>query len=150
MVLDINQIKKLLPHRYPFLLVDRVVELEPKVYIKAYKNLTVNEEFFNGHFPDSPIMPGVLQVEAMAQTAGIMMSCNATPEELASTHTLFARIDGVKFKKPVIPGDQFVMEAKLTMQKGPIYKVEAKGSVDGVVVVEAELMFSTVKKENIK
>lgn len=150
MVLDINQIKKLLPHRYPFLLVDRVLEIEPKVYIKAIKNVTANEEFFNGHFPDAPIMPGVLQIEAMAQTSGIMMSYNATEEELKSTHTLFARIDAVKFKKPVVPGDQLVMEARLLSQKGPIFKVEVKGSVDGVVVVEAEYMFSVVKKDNIK
>lgn len=150
MVLDINQIKKLLPHRYPFLLVDRVLEIEPRAYIKAIKNVTANEEFFNGHFPDAPIMPGVLQIEAMAQTSGIMMSYNATEEELKSTHTLFARIDAVKFKKPVVPGDQLVMEARLLSQKGPIFKVEVKGSVDGVVVVEAEYMFSVVKKDNIK
>lgn len=150
MVLDINQIKKLLPHRYPFLLVDRVLEIEPKVYIKAIKNVTANEEFFNGHFPDAPIMPGVLQIEAMAQTSGIMMSYNATEEELKSTHTLFARIDAVKFKKPVVPGDQLVMEARLLSQKGPIFKVGVKGSVDGTVVVEAEYMFSVVKKDNIK
>ncbi len=150
MVLDINQIKKLLPHRYPFLLVDRVLEIEPRVSIKAIKNVTTNEEFFNGHFPDMPIMPGVLQVEAMAQTAGIMMGYSADAAELSATHTLFARIDNLRFRKPVVPGDQLVLEAKLISQKGPVVKVEAKGSVDGAVVVEGELMFSVVKKDNIK
>ncbi len=136
---DIMEICKLIPHRYPFLLVDRVTECVPGKYCKGYKNVTANEQFFCGHFPNNPVMPGVLQVEAMAQlSAGTMMNLPEYKGKLA----LFAAIDNVKFKNVVRPGDRLDMEAYVQKIKGPIVKIEAKGYVDGKLTVSADLTFA--------
>jgi 3-hydroxyacyl-[acyl-carrier-protein] dehydratase len=138
--LDINQIKEYLPHRYPLLLVDRVLNVELGKSITAIKNVTVNEEFFNGHFPHKPVMPGVLMIEAMAQTAAILsfMTMNVKPDENSVVY--FVGIDNARFKRPVEPGDQLKMDVEILRVSRGIWKYKAVGSVDGKVAVEAELM----------
>ena len=138
--LDICQIKKLLPHRYPMLLVDRVLTWEANKSITAIKNVTVNEEFFNGHFPHKPVMPGVLMIEAMAQTAAILsfLTMNIKPDENSVVY--FVGIDNARFKRPVGPGDQLKMDVEILRVSRGIWKYKAVGSVDGQVAVEAELM----------
>lgn len=136
---DTMEIMKMIPHRYPFLLVDRITECVPGKYCKGYKNVTANEEFFNGHFPNNPIMPGVLQIEAMAQlSAGILM----TLPEYQGKSVLFAGIDGVRFKNVVRPGDRLDMQAELIKVKGPIVKAHTKAFVDGKLTAEADIMVS--------
>jgi len=139
-VLNITEILKYLPHRYPFLLIDRVVELEENKRVVALKNVTMNEPFFPGHFPHHPVMPGVLIVEAMAQAAAVLSfkSMGITPDENQVVY--FAGIDAVRFKRPVTPGDQLVMEVEITNNKRNIYKYKAVARVDGEVAAEAELM----------
>lgn len=138
---DIMEIMKMIPHRYPFLLVDRITECVEGEYCKGYKNVTMNEEFFCGHFPNNPIMPGVLQIEAMAQlSAGILMTMPEYQGKLA----LFAGIDGARFKNVVRPGDRLEMESRILKRKGPIVKAEVKGFVDGKLTVSAELTFSII------
>ena len=138
--LDINEIVKYLPHRYPFLLVDRVVELEEDKRVVAVKNVTINEPFFPGHFPNHPVMPGVLIVEAMAQAAAVLSfkSMGVMPDE--NSLVLFAGIDNVRFKRPVTPGDQLVMEVEIVNSKRNIYKYHGVARVDGQVAAEADLM----------
>lgn len=133
---DIMEITNFLPHRYPFLLVDRVTECIPGVSVKGYKNVSMNEDFFNGHFPGNPIMPGVLQIEAMAQLSIFILK---TQEQYKDKLGLFASIDGAKFKKMVRPGDKLEMESELIKIRGPIAKCKCKGFVDGQLAVEAEL-----------
>ncbi len=133
---DVMEIMNMIPHRYPFLLVDRITECVPGKYSKGYKNLTMNEEFFQGHFPNNPIMPGVLQIEAMAQCSAPILC--ALPEYNGKL-TLFAGVDNVRFKNIVRPGDRLDMFIELTKAKGPIAKCHATGSVDGKTVVEADL-----------
>ena len=136
---DIMEIMKMIPHRYPFLLGDRITECVPGEYCKGYKNVTMNEQFFCGHFPENPIMPGVLQIEAMAQlSAGILMNLPEYKVKLA----LFAGVDGARFKNIVRPGDRLDMESYIIKRKGPIVKTEVKGYVDGKLTVSAELTFS--------
>jgi 3-hydroxyacyl-[acyl-carrier-protein] dehydratase len=137
--LRIQEISVLLPHRYPFLLVDRVLSIEPGVGIKSLKNVTINEPFFQGHFPGEPIMPGVLILEAMAQT-GIIFAKNTDPENLADKLLVFAGMDGVRFRRQVVPGDQLIMELKLIKRKSIIWKMEGKASVDDKVAAEAILI----------
>jgi 3-hydroxyacyl-[acyl-carrier-protein] dehydratase len=139
-VLDIHKILKKLPHRYPFLLVDRVVELEKNVRIKALKNVTINEPFFTGHFPNRPVMPGVMMLEALAQTAALLSFESLGTEPGDDTVVYFVGIDGARFKRPVEPGDQLVLEASIDRAKGGIYKYKTRASVDGETAVEAELM----------
>jgi 3-hydroxyacyl-[acyl-carrier-protein] dehydratase len=134
--IDINQILKLLPHRYPFLLVDRVLEITPRVSIKALKNVTMNEPFFQGHFPDFPVMPGVLIIEALAQTAALLTFSEAKAENAIY---YFAGIDGARFKKPVLPGDQLIMTAILEREKAGIYKFQVKATVNDELVAEANI-----------
>ncbi len=138
--LDIQQIKQFLPHRYPMLLVDRVLDYEIGKSIVAIKNVTANEEFFNGHFPHKPVMPGVLMIEAMAQTAAILsfLTMDIKPDENSVVY--FIGIDGARFKRPVEPGDQLKMEVEILRATRGIWKYKAKASVDGHLAVEAELM----------
>ena len=138
--LDINQIKQYLPHRYPMLLVDRVLTWESGKSITAIKNVTANEEFFNGHFPNKPVMPGVLMVEAMAQTAAILsfLTMGQKPDE--NTIVYFVGIDNVRFKRPVGPGDQLKMDVEILRVARGIWKYKAVATVDGQLAVEAELM----------
>jgi 3-hydroxyacyl-[acyl-carrier-protein] dehydratase len=139
-VFDINQIQKLLPHRYPFLLIDRVVEFEKGKRIVGYKNVSFNEPYFTGHFPQKPIMPGVLILEALAQAAGILAfgTVEQTPDE-NSVYYLVG-IDGARFKRPVEPGDKLMLEVELTRQMRNIYKFNAVARVDDEIVAQAELM----------
>ena len=139
-MMDIHQILKQLPHRYPFLLVDRVLELEKGKRIKALKNVTINEPFFGGHFPHHPVMPGVLILEAMAQVAALLAfdTLGTTPDD--KTVYYFAGIDGARFKRPVEPGDQLIMEVSLDRMKSGIFKFKAAARVNDLVVCEAELM----------
>ncbi|HEV2611267.1 MAG TPA: 3-hydroxyacyl-ACP dehydratase FabZ [Noviherbaspirillum sp.] len=138
--LDITQIKQYLPHRYPLLLVDRVLDWESGKSITAIKNVTVNEEFFNGHFPHKPVMPGVLMIEALAQTAALLsfLTMNQKPDDNSVVY--FVGIDGARFKRPVEPGDQLKMQVDILRVARGIWKYKAQGSVDGQTAVEAELM----------
>ncbi len=139
-MMDVNEIRKYLPHRYPFLLVDRVVELIPGESIVAYKNVTVNEPFFNGHFPDHPVMPGVLIVEAMAQAAGILgfKTMDKTPQDGSIYY--FVGSDKLRFKRPVVPGDRLQLEAKIVSEKRGIWKFDVKATVDGDTVSSATIL----------
>ncbi len=139
---SIEAIQKLLPHRYPFLLIDRIIAYEPGRSAKGIKNVTINEQFFQGHFPHRPIMPGVLIVEAMAQVGGIILTQLPGAEGQLS---LFAGIDGVRFRRPVVPGDQLVITAELLQIKLKKFgKIQTRAEVDGQLVCEGELMFSLV------
>ncbi|QJW84322.1 3-hydroxyacyl-ACP dehydratase FabZ [Ramlibacter terrae] len=138
--LDIHQILKLLPHRYPILLVDRVLELDEGKRIKSLKNVTINEPFFTGHFPHRPVMPGVLMLEAMAQTAALLSFATAGVVPDDKTVYYFAGIDGARFKRPVEPGDQLVMEVELLRHKAGIYKFKGVARVGEDIACEAELM----------
>jgi 3-hydroxyacyl-[acyl-carrier-protein] dehydratase len=140
MIMDIHQILKRLPHRYPMLLVDRVRELEKNVRILTIKNVTINEPFFNGHFPHRPVMPGVLILEAMAQSAALLSFASAELDPGDDTVVYFAGIDSARFKRPVEPGDQLLIEASIDRVKGGIYKYKAKATVDGEIAATAELM----------
>ena len=140
MLMDIHQIIKKLPHRYPFLLVDRVVEFEKDVRIKALKNVTINEPFFNGHFPNRPVMPGVLMLEALAQASALLSFSSEGEESDGSRLYYFAGIDGARFKRVVEPGDQLILESKIERKKANIYKYSTRATVDGELAVEAELM----------
>ncbi len=134
----IDRIRQLLPHRYPFLLVDRVTEVKPEEYIEGYKNVSINEPFFQGHFPGEPIMPGVLILEAMAQL-GILFAFESKPEELENNLMVFAGMDGVKFRKQVVPGDRLDMRLEFVKRKRQIWKMQGKAHVDGKLVAEALL-----------
>lgn len=136
-VLDIDAIREILPHRYPFLLVDRIEELEADRVV-GIKNVTVNEPFFAGHFPDYPVMPGVLIIEAMAQVAGVLV-LSGIPDR-KSKLVLLAGVDAAKFRKPVRPGDQLRMEMKILRSRASMAKVSGTASVDGAIVAEAEML----------
>ena len=138
--MDIYEVMKHLPHRYPFLLIDRVLDYTPGEKLTAIKNVTVNEPFFPGHFPYRPVFPGVLMLEALAQATGILAF--KTTEDLPSEDSLyyFVGIDNARFKKPVEPGDQLLMEVEVTKRKRDMWKFSAKASVDGKVVCSADLM----------
>jgi 3-hydroxyacyl-[acyl-carrier-protein] dehydratase len=140
-LMDIHGILKKLPHRYPFLLVDRVISLEAGKTIRTLKNVTMNEPFFTGHFPNRPVMPGVLMIEAMAQSAAILAFATVGIEKLDENSVFyFAGIDGARFKRPVEPGDQLVMDIFNDRSKAGIYKFRAEARVDGDLACEAELM----------
>jgi len=140
----IREIMDLIPHRYPFLLVDRVTELEEGKRIKGYKNLTMNEPFFQGHFPGDPIMPGVMQLEALAQLGGVMMMYSPVAK---GKLMVFAGMDNVRFRRMVIPGDRLDMEVELTRFRSPIGKSHCKGFVNGELAVEADIIFSMVERK---
>jgi 3-hydroxyacyl-[acyl-carrier-protein] dehydratase len=146
-VLDIHKILKKLPHRYPMLLVDRVLEIERGVRIKALKNVSINEPYFIGHFPVRPVMPGVLILEALAQTAALLSFESMGTEPGDDTVVYFVGVDGARFKRPVEPGDQLILEASIERVKGGIYKYKTRASVDGETAAEAELM-CTMRKIN--
>jgi len=137
--LDSQEILKILPHRYPFMLVDRILECDDEKRIVGLKNLTFNELFFQGHFPGQPVMPGVLQMEAMAQVAGILLNRMFGGEGKIS---YFAAIDNARFRRPVVPGDQLRMEIDVIKAKPRLSKVHAKAFVEDQLVSEADLMFS--------
>jgi 3-hydroxyacyl-[acyl-carrier-protein] dehydratase len=139
-VMDINAILEHLPHRYPFLLVDRVLELEKGKRIVALKNVTINEPFFVGHYPHMPVMPGVLIIEALAQAAGILSFQTMGKVSDSSSVYYFVGIDSARFKKPVTPGDQLMLHVEITRTSRSIWKYAGKAMVDGKVAAEAELM----------
>ncbi|MDD3436869.1 MAG: 3-hydroxyacyl-ACP dehydratase FabZ [Candidatus Gastranaerophilales bacterium] len=142
--MDVTELMEIIPHRYPFLLVDKITECVPGKYAKGYKNLTMNEEFFQGHFPNNPIMPGVLQLEAMAQcSAPILLTLDEYKGKLA----LFASIENARFKNIVKPGDRFDIEVEITKLRGFVGKCHAVGYVDGKVVVEADMTVAMVNSE---
>ncbi len=138
--MDIQDILEHLPHRYPFLLVDRVLECEPGVRLKALKNVSVNEPMFTGHFPERPIFPGVLIMEALAQATGILAFRTTGSKPDGSSLYFFAGIDNCRFKKPVVPGDQMILDVEVVKEKRGIWKFKAEASVDGKVVASADLM----------
>jgi 3-hydroxyacyl-[acyl-carrier-protein] dehydratase len=141
--MSINEILNTLPHRYPFLLVDRVTELQPREYIKGIKNVTINEPFFPGHFPGQPIMPGVLIIEAMAQFAGIL----AYRSGIEGKSMYFMSIEKAKFRRPVIPGDQLNFEIRAVKQRGPVWKFQGSVTVEAKVVAEAEITAMITDRE---
>ena len=138
--LDIHAILEQLPHRYPFLLIDRVTSVVAGESVTAIKNVTINEPFFTGHFPQRPVMPGVLIIEALAQATGILAFITAGQKPEDNMLYYFAGIDNARFKKPVEPGDQIILEATLVKQKRNIWKFKGTASVDGVIVASADLM----------
>jgi 3-hydroxyacyl-[acyl-carrier-protein] dehydratase len=138
-MIEIKEIINILPHSYPFLLVDRIIEMDPGKRIVGIKNVTYNEPFFPGHFPGRPIMPGVLIVEAMAQTAGVL-AFKSMPKEERGKPVYFLGIDNVRFRKPVVPGDQLRLELEITKHRQSIWGFKGKALVDGKLVAEAELL----------
>lgn len=144
--MDVNEIREYLPHRYPFLLVDRVVELNKGESIVAYKNVTVNEPFFNGHFPGLPVMPGVLIIEAMAQAAGILGFKTMDKKPSDGSIYYFVGADNLRFKRPVVPGDRVQLEARVVSEKRGIWKFECKASVDGELVSSATILCADRKR----
>ncbi|MBR9911005.1 MAG: 3-hydroxyacyl-ACP dehydratase FabZ [Gammaproteobacteria bacterium] len=135
-----NEIREYLPHRYPFLLVDRVVELVEGDYIRAYKNVSINEHVFNGHFPQAPIFPGVMIVEALAQAAGILGFKTLNKKPADGSIYLFAGADNVRFKRQVIPGDRLDLESRVVSEKRGIWKFECRATVDGVLAASATIL----------
>jgi len=143
---SLDDIKRVLPHRYPFLLVDRILSIELGQHIVGLKNVTVNEPFFSGHFPNNPIMPGVLIVEAMAQVAGIL-ALLTTPENLGNQNIFLMSLDKVRFRRPVVPGDQLILDLKVLRGGKKFFKMEGKATVDDTLVAEAELVAMVGKQE---
>ena len=143
---DIQKIMNLLPHRYPFIMIDRILELVPGEKVVALKNVTINEPFFQGHFPGSPIMPGVLMIEAMGQ-AGAVLAAESLPEEEQGSLIYFMGMNKVKFRKPVVHGDQLILEMKFLKQRAKVFKMSGMAFVDEKLVAEAELMASFGEKQ---
>ncbi|MHC1712270.1 MAG: 3-hydroxyacyl-ACP dehydratase FabZ [Solidesulfovibrio sp.] len=147
-VITLTEIQKLLPHRYPFLLVDRVIAHEPDVSITAIKNVTINEPFFQGHFPGLPIMPGMLILEALAQAGGLLIS-KGFDAPLGDRIFMFTGVEKAKFRRPVVPGDQLVLRCFDLKRRMPICKMRAEASVDGKLVAEAELSAAVADKNSL-
>lgn len=143
--MDVIEIANLLPHRYPFLLVDRVVELEPNKKLVGYKNVTANEDFFNGHFPGLPVMPGVLILEALAQACAIL-AFKSTGYDPKDYVIYLMGIDGARFRKPVVPGDKLTLTAEVVKAKSVVWKQRGVATVDGQVVAEGEFLATIVKR----
>jgi len=145
MIMDVVEIQKYLPHRYPFLMVDAILEFERLKSIVGLKNVTINEHHFQGHFPGKPIMPGVLIIEAMAQTGGLLLLLEIPDRE--SKLLYFVAVDGARFRRPVVPGDQLRIEMKVLSWRGDFCKLEGKATVDGQLAAEAILMCKMVDRE---
>jgi 3-hydroxyacyl-[acyl-carrier-protein] dehydratase len=145
MILDVVEIQKILPHRYPFLMVDGILELERLKHIVGIKNVTITESHFQGHFPGKPIMPGVLIIEAMAQTGGLLLLLEVPNRE--SKLLYFVAVDGARFRRPVVPGDQLKLEIKVLSWRGDFCKLEGRATVDGQLAAEATLMCKMVDRE---
>lgn len=143
-MMDIKEIQKLLPHRYPFLLVDRIIELVPATKAVGIKNVTMNEEFFKGHFPDNPIMPGVLIVEALAQVAGILALNSGA---VSGKSVYFLSIERAKFRKPVVPGDQLNLQVSILQQRGNVWKFSGNALVEDKIAAEAEFTAMVADRE---
>ncbi|MGA3326806.1 MAG: 3-hydroxyacyl-ACP dehydratase FabZ [Terriglobia bacterium] len=141
-VYNVMEIMKFLPHRYPFLLVDRIVEIDPPNRIVGLKNVTINEEFFQGHFPGAPVMPGVLILEAMAQVAGVMLYREMLDEDKCKKLIYFTGVENAKFRRPVVPGDQLRMEIELVQRRSNFGKVSARALVEGKLAAEALELFA--------
>jgi 3-hydroxyacyl-[acyl-carrier-protein] dehydratase len=146
-ILDVNEIRQFLPHRYPFLLVDRILECDEE-RIVGIKNVTTNEPFFNGHFPDFPVMPGVLIIEAMAQTAGVLVLKSIPDRD--SKVVLLVSVDAARFRRPVVPGDQLRIEMSVIKRKGSVAKMAGAATVEGVLVAEAEVMCKLQDKQKLE
>jgi 3-hydroxyacyl-[acyl-carrier-protein] dehydratase len=145
MIYDSVEIQKILPHRYPFLMVDAIVEMEKLKRIVGVKNVTINESHFQGHFPGKPIMPGVLIIEAMAQTGGLLLLLEVPDRE--SKLLYFVAVDGARFRRPVIPGDQLKLEVKVLSWRGDFCKLDGRATVDGQLAAEATLMCKMVDRD---
>jgi beta-hydroxyacyl-ACP dehydratase FabZ len=145
-IFDIQKIMNVLPHRYPFIMIDRIIELVPGEKVVALKNVTINEPFFQGHFPGNPIMPGVLMIEAMGQ-AGAVLAAESLPEKERGSLIYFMGMNKVKFRKPVVPGDQIIFEVKFLKQRAKVFKMSGMAFVDEKLVAEAELMASFGEKQ---
>ncbi|HLZ91074.1 MAG TPA: 3-hydroxyacyl-ACP dehydratase FabZ [Candidatus Acidoferrum sp.] len=145
MILDVTEIQKILPHRYPFLFVDAIVEMERLKRVVGIKNVTINESHFQGHFPGKPIMPGVLIIEAMAQTGGLLLLQEVPDRENKLLY--FVAVDGARFRRPVVPGDQLKLEIKVVSWRGDFCKLDGRATVDGQLAAEATLMCKMVDRE---
>jgi 3-hydroxyacyl-[acyl-carrier-protein] dehydratase len=148
MILDINAIQAILPHRYPFLLVDAIEEMERKKRIVGIKNVTINEHFFQGHFPGNPIMPGVLIIESMAQTGGVLLLQEVKDREKKLIY--FVAIDAARFRRPVVPGDQLRVEVNVLAWRGTFCKIHGRATVGGELAAEATLMCKMVDTEEMQ
>ncbi len=146
--MDIRRIIQVLPHRYPFLLVDRVLEMEPGKRIKAYKCVSMNEPFFQGHFPELPIMPGVLILEALAQAGGLFVLSGMEDDALRRYICLFTSMEGVRFRRQVVPGDRLDLDCELIRQKQRLWKIRGAAYVDGALAAEAELTAALMPRED--
>ncbi len=145
MIFDVNEIQKILPHRYPFLMVDAIVEMERLKRIVGVKNVTINESHFQGHFPGKPIMPGVLIIEAMAQTGGLLLLLEIPDRD--SKLLYFVAVDGARFRRPVVPGDQLKLEIKVVSWRGDFSKRDGSATVDGHIAAEARRMCKMVDRD---
>jgi len=145
MILDVTEIQKISPHRYPFLFVDAIVEMERLKRVVGIKNVTINESHFQGHFPGKPIMPGVLIIEAMAQTGGLLLLQEVPDRENKLLY--FVAVDGARFRRPVVPGDQLKLEIKVVSWRGDFCKLDGRATVDGQLAAEATLMCKMVDRE---
>ncbi len=145
MLLDVTEIQKILPHRYPFLFVDAIVEMERLKRVVGIKNVTINESHFQGHFPGKPIMPGVLIIEAMAQTGGLLLLAEVPDREKKLMY--FVAVDGARFRRPVVPGDQLKIEMKVVSWRGDFCKLDGRATVDGQLAAEATLMCKMVDRD---